>query len=324
MPGTPAPDWYPDPENPDVLRWWDGAGWSGETRRAAASPEPGPRPEGPAAADQVGSPPFGRTEHPVPPATGPGAQPGTVFPGDGDGGAGLQASWREPALQSWAGAYRAAGPAAGSGMSSRRRWLIGGAAAMVMAGVAAWLLVSVLAGPAGPAAASRPVHGGTVTDRTAGIAFTIPGPGWIRVAPPSDGFTMMFRKPAPGAGPGQTRQWAVAASAPLPAAIDYAGTKDLRPDAIPAAEAVAKRYFHAHRGGLKAAVRRTTGPAAGQPGYVVTFRIAGRRGTADQSAAVVIVSRSRGRRPGLLFVTVPGTMGTRLVGQVAATARPLA
>jgi hypothetical protein len=135
---------------------------------------------------------------------------------------------------------------------------------------------------------------------------------------------MMFRKPAPGARPGRTRQWAVAASAPLPAAVDYAGTKELRPDAIRAAEAVAKRYFPAHRGGLKAAVRRTTGPAAGQPGYVVTFRIAGRRGTAGQSAAVVIVSHSQGRRPGLLFVTVPDTMGTRLVGQVAATARPVA
>ena len=323
MPGTPAPDWYPDPENPDVLRWWDGARWSGETRRAAASPEPGPRPEGPSAADQVGAPSFGRTDYPVPPATGPGAQPGTGFPGDGGGGAGLQASWREPALQSWAGAYRAAGPVAGSGTSSRRRWLIGGAAAMVIAGVAAWLLAGVLAGPAGPATAP-PFRGGTVTDRTAGVAFTIPGPGWTRVVPPGDGFTMMFRKPAPGARPGRARQWAVAASAPLPAAIDYAGTKDLRPDAIRAAEAVAKRYFPAHRGGLNTAVRRTTGPAAGQPGYVVMFRIAGRRGTAGQSAAVVIVSRTRRRRPGLLFVTVPGTMGTRLVGQIAGTAHPVA
>jgi uncharacterized protein DUF2510 len=146
MPGTPAPDWYPDPENPDVLRWWDGAGWSGETRRAPASPEPGPLPEGPAAADHASSVPFGGTEYPVPPVTGPGGQPGTVFPGDAGGRAGLQASWREPALESWAAAYRAARPAARSGMSSRRRWFIVGAAAIVVAAVAAWLLAGVLAG----------------------------------------------------------------------------------------------------------------------------------------------------------------------------------
>jgi hypothetical protein len=247
-----------------------------------------------------------------------------VFPGDGGGGAGLQASWRKPALESWAGAYQAAGPAPGSGMSSRRRWLIGGAAAIVVAGVAAWLLVGVLAGSAGPAAASRPFRGVAVTDRAAGIAFTIPGPGWAKVARPGDGFTMMFRRPAPGARPARTRGWAVAASAPLPAAIGYAGTKDLRPDAIRAAEAIAKRYFPAHRGWLRAAVRRATGSAAGQPGYVVMFRIAGRHGTAAQSAAVVTVSRSRGRRPALLFVTVPDTVGTRLVAQIAGTARPLA
>jgi len=37
----------------------------------------------------------------------------------------------------------------------------------------------------------------------------------------------------------------------------------------------------------------------------------------------VIVGRGRGRRPGLLFVTVPDTMSTRLAGQIAGTARPV-
>ena len=36
----------------------------------------------------------------------------------------------------------------------------------------------------------------------------------------------------------------------------------------------------------------------------------------------MIVSRGPGKRPGLLFVTVPDTMGTKLAAQITGTARP--
>ncbi|MBO0805230.1 MAG: DUF2510 domain-containing protein [Nocardiopsaceae bacterium] len=26
--GRPAPDWYPDPQNPALVRWWDGQSWT--------------------------------------------------------------------------------------------------------------------------------------------------------------------------------------------------------------------------------------------------------------------------------------------------------
>ncbi|MBT8240241.1 MAG: DUF2510 domain-containing protein, partial [Acidimicrobiia bacterium] len=39
----PPPGWYPDPQSPSMLRWWDGGQWTNDIRPAdLGSPTPGP------------------------------------------------------------------------------------------------------------------------------------------------------------------------------------------------------------------------------------------------------------------------------------------
>jgi len=38
------PDWYPDPTNPTMMRWWDGMAWTENTRLLSENPEAAPVP----------------------------------------------------------------------------------------------------------------------------------------------------------------------------------------------------------------------------------------------------------------------------------------
>jgi hypothetical protein len=238
---------------------------------------------------------------------------------DVGGPADTHASWRDPALESWQAAYRLAQPTSSEDKFPVRRWVLGGAAAMVIAGVAAWFAFGALGGGTSPS-----YRGGVVTDHAAGISFTIPaGPRWTQVTKPGYGFTTMTRTPAPGTGSSGPQHWAVAATEPLPTAIAYHGAADLRADGLSAAATIARRYFPSYHGNLGTVIRRQPEAAGRPPAYVATFRIPGDSGKAAQPSAVVIVGQGSGQRPGLLFVTVPASLSARLVGQITATARPV-
>jgi hypothetical protein len=37
---APPQGWYPDPQHPELLRWWDGTQWTDQTQPAPAAPPP--------------------------------------------------------------------------------------------------------------------------------------------------------------------------------------------------------------------------------------------------------------------------------------------
>ena len=224
---------------------------------------------------------------------------------------GLQASWREPAIESWATVYRAAGTGAKQGRFPVRWWLIGGLVAVVVVGVAAWFIFGALSShPAKNHPAPRGFDGGLVTDPAAGVSVTIPaGPGWAKVTSPSDGFTMMYRTAASG----------TVATEPLPAAIAYHRPAQLKADGMRAADLIAARYFPASHAKPTLSVRSQE--LSSEQTYVITFHGQTTSTAKSQPATVVIISRGPGHRPGVLFVTASGASGSSLINQITTTLR---
>jgi hypothetical protein len=204
--------------------------------------------------------------------------------------------------------------------------VIGGAAAVVVVGVAAWFAVSALSGhPAKSHPAAHGFNGGVVTDSAAGVSVTIPaGAGWAKVTSPGDGFTMMYRKAATGSGSASPGEGTVVAAEPLPGTIAYHGPADLKADGVRAADVIAASYFSASHSKPAVSVRSRT--LSGEQSYVITFHGAiansnAKKSSASQPAVVVIINRGTGHRPGVLFVTAPGASGSSLISQITATLR---
>ncbi|MEM7339548.1 MAG: DUF2510 domain-containing protein [Actinomycetota bacterium] len=63
---SPVPGWYPDPNQPDQLRYWDGATWTDHTTPAAPSLQDQPPYQAPPAPGAV--PPYAATAAPPPPS----------------------------------------------------------------------------------------------------------------------------------------------------------------------------------------------------------------------------------------------------------------
>lgn len=58
------PGWYPDPEQPGNIRWWDGMTWTNNSRPAGPSEESGPPSAPPGPSPTAGATPFPTTPPP--------------------------------------------------------------------------------------------------------------------------------------------------------------------------------------------------------------------------------------------------------------------